>query len=191
MSHITNPIILVGKSGSGKTTVANTLVNQYSTEELKYERIVTYTTRSKRNNESETDYHFVTSEQFEKMKDKFAECSYSPNGAYGSLKSDYSAEEGVVKIIILNPEGMLNALKKLGMQNCTVIYLYDSEITLKERLKKRGTESVEQINSRLERERKSFKNVGVYEALRITANQHSPEWVANIIDEYVHGTLNY
>ena len=47
------------------------------------------------------------------------------------------------------------------------------------------------INSRLERERESFKNVGAYEALRITTDQHSPEWVANIIDEYVHGTLNY
>lgn len=193
--YIANPIILVGKSGSGKTTVTNTLVNVYSSKNLKYERIVTYTTRDKRSNESDEDYHFVTNKQFEEIKGLFAECSYSKKGektvAYGSLVSDYEPKEDTVKIIILNPEGMMNVLKSIGISNCTIVYLSDDESTLKERLKKRATETEEEINSRLEREREDFKKVSAYSNLMITTGSHSPEWVANIINEYVHGTLNY
>lgn len=195
MNDFRNPIILVGKMGSGKTTVANTLVDVYSTSDLKYERIVTYTTRNKRNGETDKDYHFISDEDFERMKDHFAEVSYSDKGektvAYGSLAEDYRPEEGTVKIIILNPEGMMNVLKSIGMQNATVIYLHDFETTLKERLLKRGTETEEEIDARLQKEREDFKEVDAYRSLRITVGKHPAGWVANIIDQYVRGTLNY
>ena len=55
-------ICLVGKSCSGKDTIARELVK------LGYERILTYTTRPARSNELDgVDYHFVTENEFKDM----------------------------------------------------------------------------------------------------------------------------
>ena len=86
---------------------------------------------------------------------------------------------------------MKNTLKSIGMNNATVVYLFDAEATLKERLLKRDTETSNEINTRLEEERETFKNVDAFINLKITTGEHSPEWAANIINEYVRGTLNY
>ena len=51
-------IVLVGKTASGKTTVANELCKHHG-----YKRIVTYTTRPMRKNEvQDVDYHFISDE---------------------------------------------------------------------------------------------------------------------------------
>lgn len=57
-----NTIVLVGQTNSGKTTVAKLL------EAYGYKRIVTYTTRPKRQGERDgIDYNFVTDEKFKSM----------------------------------------------------------------------------------------------------------------------------
>ena len=57
-----NTIVLVGQTNSGKTTVAKLL------EAYGYKRIVTYTTRPKRQGERNgIDYNFVTDEKFKSM----------------------------------------------------------------------------------------------------------------------------
>lgn len=56
-------IILTGKSGSGKTTVAREL------EKHGFKRAVTCTTRPRRTGEEDgVDYHFLSSKQFEKLE---------------------------------------------------------------------------------------------------------------------------
>ena len=56
-------IVLVGKTASGKTTVANELCKNHG-----YKRIITYTTRPMRENEiQDVDYHFISDEQFNEM----------------------------------------------------------------------------------------------------------------------------
>lgn len=53
-------IVLVGASGSGKTTVANKLIESYG-----YKKVVTTTTRAPRPGEvNGIDYHFVSKEEF-------------------------------------------------------------------------------------------------------------------------------
>ena len=55
-------ICLVGKSCSGKDTIARELVK------LGYERILTYTTRPQRPSELDgVDYHFITENEFKDM----------------------------------------------------------------------------------------------------------------------------
>ena len=54
-------IILIGESGSGKTTILNEL------EKRGFRKAINHTTRPKRNENETTEYKFITKEEFEKM----------------------------------------------------------------------------------------------------------------------------
>lgn len=98
-------IVLVGASGSGKTSVAKEL------EKRGYSRVVTYTTRPMRNGEKDgVDYHFLSDEDFDTIKDCFVEHSTYRGWEYGCGISirDIDNKNSVV---ILTPCGM-RKLKK-------------------------------------------------------------------------------
>lgn len=94
-------IILLGASGSGKSTIEHKLAVHHG-----YEKIVSYTTRQPRANEKNgKDYYFTTNDTFNKMLNQnlFAEHDeYSQGRLYGTLKSDYT--EGN-KVVVLTPNG--------------------------------------------------------------------------------------
>ena len=100
-------IVLLGASGSGKSTIENELATHHG-----FEKIISYTTRQPRNGEvSGEDYYFTNNETFiEMLKDGlFAEYDeYSQQRLYGSLKSDYVDGN---KVAVLTPNG-LRQLKK-------------------------------------------------------------------------------
>lgn len=100
-------IVLLGASGSGKSTIENEISTRFS-----YKKIVSYTTRRPRAGEVlDKDYHFITNQKFEKMLNEglFAEYDeYSQKRFYGTAKSDY--QDGN-KIVVLTPNG-LRQLKK-------------------------------------------------------------------------------
>ena len=69
-----NPLILlVGQSGSGKTTIAN-----YLESKMGYTQIQSYTTRKPRY-EGETGHTFVTKEEFDALGDLVAYTEYNGN----------------------------------------------------------------------------------------------------------------
>ncbi len=144
---------IVGKTASGKTTLVDQLVKEYG-----YSKVVTYTTRPMRNGEVDgRDYHFVSDEDFSKMKEngEFLETtSYNTKfgrWSYGSKPEDY---EGLDKVVILNPDG-LKALKNSSVK-CFVVYLSAKDETIRYRLDKRG-DAKEEAERRIAADNEDFK----------------------------------
>lgn len=96
-------IILLGASGSGKSTIENELSTHHG-----FKKIISYTTRQPRPGEvNGKDYYFISNEQFDEMLKLglFAEYDeYSQGRKYGTLKSDYA--DGDNKVVVLTPHGL-------------------------------------------------------------------------------------
>ena len=101
-------IVLLGASGSGKSTIENELATHHG-----FEKIISYTTRQPRNGEiSCKDYYFTNNETFKEMlKDGlFAEYDeYSQGRLYGTLISDYAEGD---KVVVLTPNGLRQLMMK-------------------------------------------------------------------------------
>lgn len=151
-------IVLVGKTASGKTTVANELCKNHG-----YKRIITYTTRPMRENEvQDVDYHFISDEQFNKMVENNEFTEYKRyNTAHGvwSYGSVVTSEQELLDdcyVIILTPQGLRDLSKKISRY--IAFYLNVGLKSQLERLKKRGDEE-QQIIKRLKNDAKDFENV--------------------------------
>lgn len=103
-------IVLLGASGSGKSTIEHELATHHG-----FEKIISYTTREPRGGEvNGKEYYFTNNETFNAMRKDglFAEYDeYSQDRLYGTLVSDYT--EGN-KVVVLTPNG----LRQLR-QNCS------------------------------------------------------------------------
>lgn len=102
-------IVLLGASGSGKSTIENELATHHG-----FEKIISYTTRQPRDGEvNGKDYYFTDKNSFAAMLNTgiLAEYDrYTYDRLYGSLKSDYL--EGN-KVVVLTPNGFRQV-----KQNC-------------------------------------------------------------------------
>lgn len=197
------PIIIIGKMGVGKSTVLDILRNTYSTRNLHYERITTYTTRNARSGEPKDAYHFISNDEFDKLTSagEFAESYETVKDGkriqYGSKLEDYENvnntfpyTEGIcIKTIILDPSGLKKVLKILKPSNCTVIYLKAKDDVLIERCMKRGSENKYEILERLSKENESFNSIEACCDLVINCDHSTADEVANMIDRYVHYDL--
>ena len=101
-------IVLIGASGSGKSTIENELNNHG------FRKIVSYTTREPIDGEKNgKDYWFVTKDTFKDMlaEGLFAEYEeYSQGRFYGTLKSDYVEDNNVA---VLTPNGIRQLKRNL------------------------------------------------------------------------------
>lgn len=154
-------IVIAGKTGSGKTTLSSVL------SKAGYNRIITYTTRQMRPGEiNGKDYHFIPDELFDYLKKDFLLewTSYKKDGKtyqFGSSKTSYLAPGK--HVAVLDKVGLI-ALKKAGIPyRGFFIDVPDDE--LRQRLLRRGTESIDQINERLEKEEKTFLDIEKYAML--------------------------
>ena len=144
-------LILVGPSASGKTEVANILINKYQMV-----RMITYTTRPIRVGEVDgVSYHFVTKDEFIKLKenDEFVETVFYNDNYYGTRKSDVKNN----KIVILEPSG-LNAFNQKMRNEVVSFYLNTNEVERINRMIYRKDKK-EDIDKRIQNDRKVFKDV--------------------------------
>lgn len=114
-------VVLLGASGTGKSTLENVLCNKYG-----FDKIVSYTTREPRTGEiAGIDYNFVDNTIFNELvnDDVLAEWDeYSGKRYYGTMKSDYSGEN---KVVVLTPNG-LRQLKRTIQNNKIFSVLIES-----------------------------------------------------------------
>ncbi len=164
-------IILLGKTASGKTTIARKLCEEHG-----FQKIVTYTTRPIREKNGKpievegVDYHFISKERFDEMvaNGEFAETtSYKVKTEDGSTTTWYygSTVESIMngfaednKVIILNPAGYKAVKCQIAQFDYLSCYIYVDEKQLIQRLKQRGDTKKEYMR-RLEADREDFLNI--------------------------------
>jgi guanylate kinase len=144
-------IVLIGESGSGKTSVENILCNEYN-----YERIISYTTRDPRLEEiNHESYHFITRNEFEQLVDSgfFVEFAEYNENLYGTAKEDC----GVNKVLVVESQGLLQ-LQNIKNLNILSFYLSSPELTRYIRMSDRG-DDLKKVFSRIRNDRTAFKGV--------------------------------
>ena len=129
-------IVLIGESASGKSTVERTLCEKYG-----WNRIISYTTRPKREGEVDgIDYHYISKDIFLKLKNDgfFAEFTMYRDWYYGTAKEDCKSD----RIIVANPHGF-RQLKKIFKDDVCGIYLALEERERLIRMLRRGDDILE------------------------------------------------
>ena len=154
-------IIIIGKAGTGKTSVVEELYKRG------FDRILTCTTRPMRAGEQEgIDYFFLTEEQFAKFSwmGYFAETReyHTSQGIwrYGSPKVEFlSATDR--DVIILTPDGVRAIIPFLKEHNIEyqVVMIDSDDDVIRQRMLDRGDEE-EEINRRIESDKVDFADVG-------------------------------
>lgn len=176
-------IVLLGKSGSGKDTVSNKLINHY-----RYKKIITWTTRPMRPGEiQDITYHFTDEEDFkEKIEEGFfAEWkkydSVFGTWYYGTALLDITTFSNEDKILIITPDGYRD-IKNLLDKNTLTIYLDTKRKVLKNRLFKRG-DNPKEIKRRLKHDRRDFRYIGKEVDVVIKNNNRTIWELAKLIHE--------
>ena len=152
MKYKKHLVVLTSPSGGGKSTVARYLLKTFSDMVFS----VSATTRLKRPRELHgKDYYFLSKEDFINKinNNELVEFEEIFGNYYGTLKSSVSKaiEQDKLLLFDVDVKGALS-IKKLYPEQSLLIFLMPPDIeTLKIRLNKRGTETEEQIQTRLSR----------------------------------------
>lgn len=181
------PIVIMGKTASGKTKLVEKLVTEHG-----FKKLVTYTTRKMRPGEIDSvDYHFISEEDFmTKLGENFFAEHFAYNTEegvwhYGSAKEDWILSDDKT-VVILTPDGYRKIIDSLGFRP-KLIYLYVNNETIKQRLKKRKDNS-DEAERRLVADNKDFKGADLLADKIIYNNEGTNlDDVVKKIIEYVEG----
>lgn len=145
-------IIVSAPSGSGKSTIIGQVMKD---ESLKLAFSVSATTRPRRGEEKHgVDYYFLTEDEFKKLIAEDALVEYQEVYAgrfYGTPKSEVERITGMGKNVVLDLDvlGGVNVKKMYGERAMSIFIQPPSVEVLRERLIKRGTDSMEDIENRV------------------------------------------
>lgn len=144
-------IIITAPSGAGKTSITRYLLNKYP----KLAFSISASTRTARGKETNgVDYYFMELEEFqEKIKNnEFLEWEMVYEGKYyGTLKSELDRiwSLGKVPILDIDVKGAIHVQQQFPANTLTIFIQPPSVEELKRRLTGRGTETPENIATRL------------------------------------------
>jgi len=157
------PIILSAPSGGGKTTIARHLLALRS--DVGYS--VSCTTREPRPREVDgKDYYFLTRDEFvrRRLAGDFAESAEVHGNLYGTLRSEIARVLGNGQHVIMDIDVQgARQIREVFPTSVTVFVLPPSGEVLLERLRKRKTESPQQLVSRLNSALQELRAVEEYE----------------------------
>lgn len=157
-------IILVGASGSGKSSIAKYLEENYD-----YRQIVSFTTRPPRKGEVDgKDYYFISKERFLELKASnfFAETAEYNGWYYGTAVTDYTSFDNRYSVAVLTPHG-LRQIKKLKDTNIASFYI---DVPRRDRLIK----ALERGDNIEEAYRRSLSDVGQFDGI-----EDEVDWVVS------------
>jgi guanylate kinase len=150
IGHYGKIFVVSGPSGAGKTSLVSLLMARLG-QDYKLERIITYTTRTKRDRESDfVDYRFIPEDEFKQKIETgfFIEWSQAYGAYYGSPMDQLEKlHRGTSLIMIMDVPGALHMIKNYNA--CSIWVAPPTLTDLKERLHKRG-DSEESHTFRLE-----------------------------------------
>lgn len=144
-------IIITAPSGSGKTTLVKRLLSEC--DWLNFS--VSACTRSPRANEEHgRDYYFYKEDDFKKMidEDAFVEWEMVYEGKYyGTLKAELERiwKEGKMPLVDIDVQGALEIQNSYPDTSLTLFIQAPSLEALRERLSKRGTETLHSLEERV------------------------------------------
>lgn len=172
-------IVISGPSGVGKNTIADILINKeygiYS---------VSMTTRKMREGEVEgKDYFFVSNDIFENniKQNNFLEYAKYNDKYYGTLKSFVfdNIEGGTNVIAVVDIQGGVN-IEKIFPEAVLIFIMPPSFEELERRLRKRNTDSEEDILKRLEIAKREIDFSSNYDY--VVVNNTVDKCILDIID---------
>ena len=171
-------IILIGRSASGKTTIAKKLIEDYN-----FKKFVTNTTRPMRIGEvNDVDYHFITEEEFanKKAKSMLIEDTYYNGYHYGTSIEDVSDD----KVLIVDINGANKFYEKLK-DKVVIFYISASDDVIKKRMIARK-DDLETINSRLKIDHEYFdiKKLTHYDYIIDTDNDSIDNITLDVLNKY-------
>lgn len=156
-------LVVSGPSGCGKGTICNRLLQRNKG----FVFSVSATTRKPRNGEKEgVNYFFIDDKKFKNMveNNEFIEYAQVHNNYYGTPKSFVLNEihKGKVVILEIDVQGALQ-VKEAYPEAVFIFLLPPSMSELKNRIIKRGTETVEDINTRYKNAFEELKFIEEYD----------------------------
>ena len=149
--------IITGPSGCGKSTLAGRVLEELDNIDFS----VSYTTRKKRNSEEEgKDYYFVSEGEFKRMIEdmKLVEWAVVHGNYYGTSKRELEKKATKGDILLdIDVQGA-HQIKEKFKKTVFIFIMPPLYLELKKRLKKRGEESPESINERLDVAKKEIRH---------------------------------
>jgi guanylate kinase len=170
MSPSPKPIVYIisAPSGSGKSTLVNELLKLVPDLDFS----ISYTTRAPRGSEQNgKQYHFVPRAEFEQMirADEFLEhASLYGTDYYGTARRFLKEAErkGHDLVLDIDVQGAAQVKQKLP-EAVSIFVLPPNRKTLEWRLRKRGEDSDEVIDRRLDAARREIENYDKYDYILI------------------------
>ena len=189
-------LIFSAPSGSGKSTIVNHILGIYPDS---MEFSVSATSRAPRGEEQNgREYYFMTADEFRKLieEDKFVEYEEVYEGRfYGTLKSECERIWGAGHVIIFDVDvkGGVSLKKYFGDAALSIFIKAPSVEVLRERLIKRGTDSLEEIEQRVTKAEQELTYAPQFDYVLVndelaTAYAESEKVVEDFLDD---GRLNY
>jgi guanylate kinase len=172
-------IVLSSPSGAGKSTISRMLLEADDQVTMS----VSATTRPKRPGEvDDVDYHFVDDAEFERLVegDEFAEWAYVFDHRYGSPKEPIkeALKDGRDILFDIDWQGTQQLRGAFATDLVRIFILPPSMEELERRLRARGTDSEEVVESRMRRAASEIGHWGEYDYVLI--NQNMDECLAEV-----------
>lgn len=156
--------VLSSPSGAGKTTLTRLLVQKEENIDLS----ISVTTRPRRPSEVDgVHYHFLTREEFEKMRDagELLEWAEVHGNYYGTPAKpvEKALARGKDVLFDIDYQGTRQLYKKAASDVVSIFVLPPSITEMKKRIRRRATEDDAAIRKRLETAKQELKRWGEYD----------------------------